>query len=249
MCHAKVIVYAADESNMQAAKRLAEHLHASLFTERPATQEKLILKLDKNGLALTDGRLELREDFRHMLPRLRQQNLEREYLVKAARVRNASRPLSAVDATAGLGEDSLLLAAKGFSVKLYESDPVIAALLADALRRAAEDPDLAPITARMTLYEKDSIPAMQHLEEKPDIVLLDPMFPAREKSALVKKKFQLLQQLESPCSDETALLHAAQATGTGKIIIKRPLRGPVLGDVKPSYSIKGKAIRYDCIVQ
>ena len=43
----------------------------------------------------------------------------------------------AVDATAGLGEDSLLLAAAGFEVTLCEADPVIAVLLEDALTRAA----------------------------------------------------------------------------------------------------------------
>ena len=49
----------------------------------------------------------------------------------------ADGQLRAVDATAGFGEDSLLLAAAGYNVELYEYDPVIAALLRDALRRAA----------------------------------------------------------------------------------------------------------------
>jgi 16S rRNA (guanine1516-N2)-methyltransferase len=80
------------------------------------------------------------------------------------------------------------------------------------------------------------------------VILLDPMFPERQKSALVKKKFQLLQQLECPCTDEEELLQAAINAKPRKIIIKRPAKGPFLANRKPDYSISGKAIRYDCIV-
>ncbi len=167
----------------------------------------------------------------------------------------ADGQLRAVDATAGFGEDSLLLAAAGYNVELYEYDPVIAALLRDALRRAAKSSDdaLRDAVSRMDLREGDSVSAMRAMagsNEPPDIVLLDPMFPERRKSALVKKKFQLLQQLESPCegADEGELLEAAEAAGPRRIIIKRPLKGPYLAGRRPGYSITGKAVRYDCIV-
>ncbi|MDD6612733.1 MAG: hypothetical protein PUE91_11075 [Clostridiales bacterium] len=32
-----------------------------------------------------------------------------------------------------------------------------------------------------------------------------------------------------------------------KVVIKRPLKGSYLADRKPSYSLKGKAIRYNCL--
>ena len=32
------------------------------------------------------------------------------------------------------------------------------------------------------------------------------------------------------------------------MVIKRPAKGPYLAGIKPSYSIDGKAVRYDCIV-
>ena len=82
----------------------------------------------------------------------------------------------------------------------------------------------------------------------PDIILLDPMFPERQKSGLVKKKFQLIHNLECPCNDEKEMLEAAMAAEPKKIIIKRPLKGPYLAGVKPSYSLTGKSIRYDCII-
>lgn len=191
--------------------------------------------------------MELRGDFSRMLPRLRQGRLQQELLVKAARIKGAEAP-TAVDCTAGLGEDSLLLAAVGFTVTLFERDRTIAALLADALERAAADPRLAEAVGRMTLVADDSIAGLATLPEPPDVVYLDPMFPARTKSAAVKKKFQLLHHLEQPCEEEEALVAAALATQPRKVVIKRPAKGALLAGMKPSYSVAGKAVRYDVLV-
>ena len=182
-----------------------------------------------------------------LLPRLRPDRLGRELLVRAARVRGVEAP-TAVDATAGLGEDSLLLAAAGFTVTMFEKDPVIAALLRDALERAAANPELAPVAARMTLVEGDSVAGLRDLGFSPDVVFLDPMFPERTKSAAVKKKFQLLHHLERPCDNEGELLDAAISARPRKIVIKRPPKGPWLAGAKPSHALAGKAVRYDVIV-
>lgn len=207
----------------------------------------LFLTDDGSGLTLTDGKLVLRGDFTGLLPRLKKSNLQSEFLVKASKIKGIEHPVI-IDATAGMGEDSMILAAAGFEVYLFEYDPVIAALLKDALDRAMEIPELKEATGRMHFTEGNSIDNMSKLEIAPDVVLLDPMFPARQKSALVKRKFQLLQKLEKPCSDENELLQAALNVKPGRIVIKRPLKGPFLGGMKPSYSLTGKAIRYDCIV-
>ena len=222
----------------------------------------LELRQREGGLSLEGDGMSMRADFGEMLPRLKPGRLRQELLVRAAKVRKAGgegrgadasesgaaggRPV-AVDATAGLGEDSLLLAAAGFEVLLFERNPVIAALLRDALRRAKADPRLADAAGRMELSEGDSIEALGRLPEPPDVVYLDPMFPARRKSAAVKKKFQLIHRLESPCEDAEALLRAAIAARPRKVVIKRPPKGPYLADIKPSYSLEGKAIRYDVI--
>ena len=136
--------------------------------------------------------------------------------------------------------------AAGFTVQLYERNPVIAALLQDAIDRATEDPALAQAASRMSLVVGDSIRALPHLEVKPAVVLLDPMFPGRQKSAAVKKKLQLLQLFEQPCEDEAALLEAAFAAHPRKVIVKRPAKGPHLAGRKPDYTLEGKAIRFDC---
>ena len=118
----------------------------------------------------------------------------------------------------------------------------------DALKRAEKQQETAGAVSRMKLFVGDSTVLLPEMSEKIDAVLLDPMFPQRQKSGLIKKKFQLLQQLESPCTDENALLEAAISAGPSKIVIKRPQNGPLLGGKKPSWSINGSVIRYDCIV-
>ena len=131
---------------------------------------------------------------------------------------------------------------------LYEHNPIIAELLADALERAAGLPELAETVSRMRLHRGSSLEGLAQMKQAPDLVLLDPMFPARQKSGLIKKKLQLLQKLEIPCPEEALLLQAAIDSHPRKILIKRPLKGPFLAGVKPHYSLKGKAIRYDCLV-
>ena len=199
------------------------------------------------GLTLTDGKEAVLGDFSRLLPRLARGNLGGEHLVRAVKLKGVEEPF-VVDATAGLGEDSFLLAAAGCRVLLYEKDPVIAALLRDAWERAISDPATAPIAARMTVVEGDSIASLPTLDPPPDVVFLDPMFPERKKTALVKKKFQLLHLLERPCENERELLDAAYAAKPKRIVIKRPAKGPYLAGVKPSYSFDGSAVRFDCIV-
>ena len=227
----------------------AAMLSAEALSEAAVAGLQLVTEND--CLYLTDGSLRMCGDLAKLIPRLKQGAVYSELLVKAARIRS-KKEITVLDATAGMGEDSALLAAAGFEVCMYEYDPVIAALLKDSLRRAAADPVLAPVCARMHLYEEDSIQAMNMIGnaagQKPDVIFLDPMFPERQKSALIKKKFQLLQRLERPCADETSLLEAAIAAATFKVVIKRPLKGPWLAGRKPDYSISGKAIRYDCML-
>ena len=215
--------------------------------ERAEGEKNLELRRDAEGLALVGDGMVLRADFVRLLPRLRPDRLGRELLVRAARVRGVEAP-SAVDATAGLGEDALLLASAGFVVTMFEKDPVIAALLRDALERAARVPELAPVAERMTLVEGDSVAGLRCLGFSPDVVFLDPMFPERAKSAAVKKKFQLLHHLERPCDNEEELVEAALAARPRKVVIKRPPKGPLLAGVRPSYQVSGKAVRYDVLV-
>ena len=228
-----------------AAEALARRI-GGVISDQPG--DFLTLLIDAGGVSLNGFGLSYKGDFTEMLPRLTEGRLQHEMLVHVSKPKSDAGILRAVDATAGMGEDSILLAAAGYEVTLIEQNPVIAALLKDALRRARKHPVLSPIVGRMTLIEGNSIALLPSLGFEPDLVYLDPMFPARQKSGLINKKLQLIQKLEHPCVEEEALLNAALATGAGKIIIKRPLKGAVLAGRTPHYSVEGKAIRYDCLV-
>ena len=212
-----------------------------------ASLEPLRLVERSCGLTLEGEGIQLCADFTRLIPRIKQDRLHRELLVRAARVKGVESPV-AVDATAGLGEDALLLAAAGFAVTMFERDCTIAALLRDAMLRAREEAQLAKVVGRMKLIEGDSVRGLHELGFEPDVVLLDPMFPARKKSAAVKKKLQMIQQLERPCENEGELLQAALDARPRKVVVKRPAKGPCLANAKPSHAITGKAIRYDVYV-
>ena len=210
------------------------------------------LRRDEKGLFLVNEDMELSGDLVRFRNRIRSGSLQRELLYKASRQKHAEGPLTAIDATAGLGEDSLILAAAGYEVTLLEHNAVIADLLEDAMDRAAADPELAPVIARMHLIRGDSIKYMKEQKElqvlQPDLIYLDPMFPEKQKNSLTGKKLQMLQMLEIPCPGEEELLAAALDLCPKRIVIKRPLKGPYLDGREPSYSIRGKTVRYDCIV-
>ena len=230
------------------ANELAETAQLSLCHVGTEPESKLHLVLSDQGLFLSDGNLSYGGDFTALLPRVKENKLGGELLVKAAKPKSFADAPRLFDATAGLGEDSFLLAAAGFQVTLCEQNPVIYALLADALKRGRENERLLPILSRMTLLFGDSIPRLQEANEEYDVVYLDPMFPARQKSGLVKKKFQLLQQLEAPDGNGDELFATALSAKPKKIIVKRPKNAPPLGGTPPSYAISGDTIRYDCIV-
>ena len=204
----------------------------------------LTVLFDSKGVSLSGFGLSYQGDFENMLHRVTNGRLQHEMLAKA--VKTDQENLKAIDATAGMGEDSLLLAACGYQVTLYEQNPVIAILLKDALRRAKKNTVLKDIVSRMQLVEGDSIEHLNKRLDPVDVIYLDPMFPGRQKSGLINKKLQLIQKLEPPCSKETALFDAAMAAQPSKIIVKRPLKSPYLDERVPSYSLKGKSIRYDC---
>ena len=225
-----------------AAEAIARRVGVPLSDE---AGDGLTLLVDGTGVSLTGYGMTYSGDFERMLNRVTDGRLSHEILVRVTKTKEENP--TAVDATAGMGEDSFLLAAAGYNVTLYEKDPVVAALLRDALRRAKKNKILAPIVARMRLVDGDSIAEMPH-HTGADLIYLDPMFPERQKSGLIGKKLQLIQHLEAPCTDENALLDAAFAAEPKKIIIKRPLKGAFLGGRKPQYSVNGKAIRYDCFV-
>lgn len=216
-----------------------------------SSEARLALAVGPGGLSLLGAGMELMPDLVPMARRLRPELLSRELLVRAAGLPAPGEGRTAVDATAGLGEDALLMAAAGYRVLLCERDPVIFLLLQDSLDRACGEAALAEAVGRMEAACVDSVQALGSLSssgDRPDLVFLDPMFPGRQKSASVKKKLQLLQMLEAPEDREELLLDAALRTAGRRVVVKRPAKGPLLAGVAPAHTVAGKAVRFDCLV-
>lgn len=175
-----------------------------------------------------------------------------QLVAKAVGLHKTRANLNVLDATAGLGQDAFVLAGLGCTVTLFERNPVIHALLADGLARAALNVDCAPIVERMTLHEGSSIDwlatagADQEAETKgADVIYLDPMFPHRDKSALVKKEMQLFQKVVGDDDDSEALLASALASARYRVVVKRPRKAPAIAGPEPTTRVEGKSSRYD----
>ncbi|MGL4317178.1 MAG: class I SAM-dependent methyltransferase [Pseudomonas sp.] len=168
-----------------------------------------------------------------------------QMIAKAVGVQSGVRP-SVLDATAGLGRDAFVLASLGCNMTLIERQPIIAALLEDGLQRAARDAEVAAIAAQMRLLTGNAIELMgQWQGEPPQVIYLDPMFPHRDKSALVKKEMRLFRPLVGDDMDAPALLAAALALASHRVVVKRPRKAPIIDGAKPSYALEGKSSRYD----
>ena len=162
---------------------------------------------------------------------------------------NKKRDLRVVDATAGLGRDAFVLASLGAHLTLVERNPLVAALLADGLRRAGEHPELANwLPERMQLHFAPAQQALTQLDTA-EVVYLDPMFPERQKSALVKKEMRAFHQVVGEDPDADALLPAALALASKRVVVKRPAYAPPLAGTKPSHEVKGKNNRFDVYVK
>ena len=168
-----------------------------------------------------------------------------QMIARAAGLQPGVRP-SILDATAGLGGDAFVLAQLGCQLTLIERHPVIAALLADGLRRAAEHADTAATVARMRLLNGDACSLLrQWTETVPQVIYLDPMFPHRDKSALVKKEMRLVRPLVGNDADAPELLAAALALASHRVVVKRPRKAPLIDGPAPSHALEGKSSRYD----
>ncbi|AWL13351.1 16S rRNA (guanine(1516)-N(2))-methyltransferase [Saliniradius amylolyticus] len=237
-----------DPALTQQATQLAERW--SLPVNKNA-DSGLVLWLDAQGLALKtldDAKMgAVRVNFASEQMQWRRQHGggKKESLARAVGLKGNARP-SVLDATAGLGRDGFLLASLGCTVTMLERTPEVAALLDDGLKRACEQPELATwLPGRLTLIPTSAFEIFQKTKRAFDVVYLDPMFPHRKKSALVKKEMRLFQQLLGPDEDADALLHPALQLASQRVVVKRPTGAPYLAGEKPDVEMKGKANRFD----
>lgn len=168
-------------------------------------------------------------------------------LAKAVGLKGGNAP-HVLDATAGLGRDGFILGCLGCRVQLLERSSILAALLRQGLQQAALDDEIgAWVKERLHLTRADSRVYMAALQpwQRPDVVYLDPMYPHRGKSALVKKEMRILRRLVGDDADADELLAAALRCARRRVVVKRPRLAPTLQGPKPDAMITAKNTRFD----
>ena len=175
-----------------------------------------------------------------------------QMIAKAVGVKAGVYP-RVLDATAGLGKDSFVLATLGCSVAMLERSPIVYQLLQNGLERARQfaqvqcDGELLDVIARMKLIAEDSHRYLLQLPSNqfPDVIYLDPMFPERQKSADVKKDMRAFHVIVGEDGDADDLLSLALTRVNYRVVVKRPRKAPFLNNQTPSYQLEGKSSRYD----
>ena len=170
-------------------------------------------------------------------------------IAKAVGLHKIKNP-TILDLTAGMGGDAFVLASLGANITMIERNPVVYALLKDALDRLklSADNDLQAIFSRMKLSHQDATSALNSLDQStlPDVIYLDPMFPGRSKSAQVKKEMQFFHDIVGDDHDSEALLLESLKLAKKRIVVKRPRLAEKLTDqIQPAFEIIGKSTRFD----
>ncbi|PHI41212.1 DNA polymerase I [Actinobacillus succinogenes] len=168
-----------------------------------------------------------------------------EAVAKAIGVKGEELP-TVIDATAGLGRDAFVLASVGCRVRLVERHPVVRLLLQDGLRRAYDDSEIGESMRRnMQLLTVNHIAELDPARDFADAVYLDPMYPHKQKSALVKKEMRVFQHLVGTDSDADALLEPARKLARKRVVVKRPDYAGFLAQTPPHFSRETKNHRFD----
>jgi 16S rRNA (guanine1516-N2)-methyltransferase len=169
----------------------------------------------------------------------------RQPLGRAVGADKANRPLTLLDATAGLGRDTAFLASLGHHLIACERNPIVHALLRDGLERARAMKGRPAWITRVELHPGDAAAYLTTTATLPtiDCILLDPMYPPKPKSAKPPKEMQALQSLIGPDEDTEGLLALARSAAP-RVALKRPLSAPPLAaDV--DLQVKSKMVRFD----
>lgn len=259
---------------------IAEHklpiiLNAELVTEKlnqkrrqqlsQIVTQPILLLDEKDKLSWLSEGLSVAPEWDKLQRRVVSAGRKSELLLQAAKLTADSQ---VIDATAGFGHDSLILASTGAQVTMLEQQPLMALLLLVEQLRMSTLPNWQKLMSRLQIINTDALTYFARFnnyleadnEQAIDVIYLDPMFPEDSyqdsktgKGAKVGKHMQALHQLAHPptLDEEQQLLQSAQAVVSqngqkqGRVIVKRPQFAPLLADQQPSESWNNEAVRFD----
>ena len=252
-----IAVLAASDRDEAAALALSSELQLQLCPTstlpRDALEFHALVICSSQGISLQQtGRAApgpIVVEFGNAAMRHRRRGSHNELLGKAVGL--AKKPgMHVLDATAGLGRDSFILADLGCQVSMCERNNIVARMLEAGLGVAAGSDDawIREVMQKMTLHPTDARVLNEIDLQGIDVIYLDPMFPERDKSAKVKKEMALFHQLLGSGDDADELLLWAVGQDVARVVVKRPPKALELAGRKPSHIISGKSVRYDVYV-
>ncbi|MEG3640909.1 class I SAM-dependent methyltransferase [Magnetococcus sp. PR-3] len=243
-------VVPATESQIQQATALAQQYGWPLLGVGAPCPTPLLLWVGRDGYALKSGDQKRQNPITAKLtagaipPSGPESWVRGQPLARAVGIKGSNLP-SVLDATAGLGGDGWLMARMGCEVILAERVALMALLLSDGLQQAKRDPERHDVAQRLTLHTNDARQVMQTLPDPVEVIYLDPMFPHEGKGSLPRKAMVALRQLAGDDQDLPELFDQAMATAQRRVVLKRPLKAPLLTQAKPNFQLKGRSTRFD----
>ncbi len=173
-------------------------------------------------------------------------------IAKAVGLKSGNNPVI-LDVTAGLAGDAFVLASLGCPLTLVERSAILFSLLENAVERAELNESFQGILKQgFHLINDDAndyiLKQREANKAPPDVIYIDPMYPHRKKSALVKKEMQILQHLHGEDTNAGDLLDNALAFAKKRVVVKRPVQAETLSDKVPNTCIKSKKTRYDIYI-
>lgn len=263
---------------IQALQQLIVEAKLPLSIEAVASEQKLTQKIrkqlsqqyqqpllvidDKQQLTLLTNGVSVSPEWNSLQRRVVSAGRKSELLLQATKLTASSRVL---DATAGFGHDSLILASSGAQLTLLERNPLMVLLLKYEQQMMAKQPNWQKLMARLHIVCAESTEYMQPaltacdlqaqtISHAFDVIYLDPMFPENSyahssKGAKVGKHMQALHQIAEPPSlkEEQALLSLALSfvAPGGRVVVKRPIQAPVFASQAANESWQNDVVRFD----
>lgn len=144
-----------------------------------------------------------------------------------------------LDATAGLGGDSIMFAKMGLNVISIERTPAVFLLLNELIIHSQ-------LSHKLKCYNYEAIDAIQTFGQNVEAIFLDPMYPPKAKSALPNIKMRALGVLsKNNDNDFQEVFQTALNQNVKRVVVKRPDHEEIIPSKQFLVSHKGKSVRYD----
>lgn len=145
---------------------------------------------------------------------------------------NKEKDLHVFDVTAGLLSDSLLMYAMGAKISAFERNPLVQALITNALKNfPLENFSFSPMT--ITSVSDFS---------RCDVIFFDPMYKEVNQKSLPKKEMQVFREVVGKDEDALEVFEFLKSQNR-RLVMKRSLKATPFGT--PDFTSSGKSTAYD----